>query len=200
MSSFTLPTMPAELEWQNMPLDWKAEPTRLSITAGESTDWFIDPNGGFTKGNAPNALFTPPDENFLLSARVMVDFGATYDAGVLRIHESDTVWAKACFEYSPQGKPMVVSVVTRGSSDDCNSTVIDGDSVYLRISRNGQTFAIHYSTDGGFWHMVRYFSLGKVENLKIGFSSQSPTGQQCTVVFTEMMYTPGVLNDIRNGE
>jgi uncharacterized protein len=201
MTTFTLPTLPGELHWQNQPLNWKNEPAdTLTITAGESTDWFIDPNGNFTKGNAPSALFTPPDENFILSAKITVDFKSTYDAGVLRLHESDTVWGKACFEYSPQGKPMIVSVVTRDFSDDCNSVVIEGNTTYLRVARNGQTFAIHYSVDGNFWSLVRYFTLGTLENLQIGFSSQAPTGQQCTAVFSEMHYRAGVLSDIRSGE
>jgi len=199
LTTFTLPTIPTELHWQNQPVAWKLEPQdTLSITADGSTDWFIDPNGTFTKGNAPSALFTPPDANFILSARVTVGFAATYDAGVLRIHNSDDVWAKLCFEYSPQGKPMVVSVVTRGFSDDCNSTVIDGDTVYLRISRNEQTFAFHYSRDAHAWNLVRYFGLGTLDAVQIGFSSQSPTGQQCTASFTEIQYRSGVLADIRS--
>ena len=57
-------------------------------------------------------------------------------------------WAKLCFEYSPQREPMVVSVVTRGLSDDCNSFVVDGATVWLRIARVGSAFAFHASTDG----------------------------------------------------
>ncbi|MFN8371404.1 MAG: DUF1349 domain-containing protein [Anaerolineae bacterium] len=201
MTTFTLTTIPTELHWQNQPVDWKLEPQgTLTMSAGASSDWFIDPNGTFSKGNAPSAVFTPPDADFVLSARVTVGFGATYDAGVLRIHSSDEVWAKLCFEYSPQGKPMVVSVVTRGFSDDCNSTVIDGATVYLRISRNGQTFAFHYSPDGRVWNLVRYFGLGKLEAVQIGFSSQSPTGQQCTATFADIHYHGGGLADIRSSD
>ena len=34
-----------------------------------------------------------------------VDFAATYDAGVLVLHERDDLGAKLCFEYSPQREP-----------------------------------------------------------------------------------------------
>ncbi len=201
MTVFTLPSLTAELHWQNDPLQWKAGPDgALSIRSGESTDWFTDPNGTVTKSNAPSALFRPSDENFLLSAKVKVDFGATYDAGVLRIHERSDVWAKACFEYSPQAKPTIVSVVTRGVSDDCNSVPIDGNSVFLRIAKNGQTFAIHYSEDGKYWHLVRYFTLGTLRELQVGFSVQSPTGKGCTAVFSDIRYRQGVLADMRSGE
>lgn len=201
MTAFRLPSLPADLHWQNDPLDWQAGPDgSLSITAGERTDWFADPNGRLATGNAPSALFRPPDEDFLLSARLTVEFGATYDAGVLRIHERDDVWAKACFEYSPQARPTIVSVVTRGLSDDCNSVAIDGNAVYLRIAKNGMTFAIHYSKDGAYWYLVRYFTLGKLENLQVGFSAQSPTGERCAAVFSEISYHQGVLADNRSGE
>jgi hypothetical protein len=50
-----------------------------------------------------------------------VEFASVYDAGVLLVHASERQWAKLCFEYSPQQRPTLVTVVTRGTSDDCNS-------------------------------------------------------------------------------
>ncbi len=201
MTSFSLPGIPAELQWKNTPLDWTVEAGgSLSILAGKGTNWFIDPSGGGDDGTGPAALFTPPDERFLLSARVKVDFAWVFDAGVLFMYAAPNYWAKLCFEYSPQRQPMIVSVVTRGVSDDCNSVVIDGQEVYLRIAQTPQTTAFHYSPDGRYWHMVRYFTLGKVDHLQVGFLSQSPTGDQCKTVFSEISYQPGVLADNRGGE
>jgi regulation of enolase protein 1 (concanavalin A-like superfamily) len=90
------------------------------------TDLFTDPATGIPQDNAPVALFTPPDASFLLSAKVAVDFAADFDAGSLQVRVSDDHWGKLCFEYSPQREPMVVSVVTRGASDDCNHVIVDG--------------------------------------------------------------------------
>jgi regulation of enolase protein 1 (concanavalin A-like superfamily) len=200
MSSFKLSTLPTDLQWQNEPLDWKLAQNDLTITAGALSDWFIDPANGKATGNAPTALFTPPDKNFVFSAKVTVDFASMFDAGVLKIHARDDLWAKLCFEYSPQSKPMVVSVVTRGVSDDCNSAVIEDNSVYLRLAREGQTFSFHYSRHAEFWYLVRYFSLGELPSLQIGLSSQSPTGQKCTATFSEISYREGKIKDIRGGE
>jgi regulation of enolase protein 1 (concanavalin A-like superfamily) len=136
----------------------------------------------------------------LLSARVAVDFNSDFDAGVLRIHENDQLWAKLCFEFSPQRQPMVVSVVTRGLSDDCNSADIAGQVVYLRMAVTPQAIAFHYSLDGAFWHFVRYFTLGKLNAPRVGFSSQSPTGPGCRSVFSEIRYRPGTLSSNRSGE
>ncbi len=201
MTSFTLPSIPVPLYWHNDPLRWQVNAdSALTITAGELTDWFVDPNGSVNIGNAPSALFTPPDADFVLSAKVSVNLMTMYDAGVLRVQVGDDVWAKLCFEYSPQQEPMIVSVVTRGTSDDCNSVIIDGNSIYLRIARIGQAFAFHYSHDGQLWHMVRHFGLGPLDQIEIGFSAQSPRGEQFTAVFSEIAYAARTVQDIRSGE
>ena len=200
MAGFRIPAIPGELKWQNDPVDWALEDdSRLSVTAGPSTDWFLDPRGIQVRTNAPLALFTADDGDFQLQARVTVDFASTFDAGVLMAFVGDDLWGKLCFEYSPQGKAMVVSVVTKGVSDDCNSVIIDGKQVYLRISRIGPAFAFHYAIDGSYWHMVRHFTLGEVPLLRTGFSAQSPTGHECSVIFDEIGYQRTTLEDICSG-
>jgi uncharacterized protein len=199
--SFTLASIPVNLTWKNQPLKSTSDAEgQISITTGLQTDWFIHPTGEQVKANAPIALFMPPDSTFQLQAKVTVDFADTYDAGTLFIYVHDTLWAKLCFEYSPQGQPMVVSVVTRGVSDDCNSVTIEDRSVYLRLYREGRVFAFHYSRDGRYWHFVRHFSLGDLEQVGLGFSAQSPLGEGCEVIFSEIRYTLSPLLDLRSGE
>ena len=200
--SFTLASLPVNLTWKNRPLKSTsaAELQQFNITTGPETDWFIHPAGEPINANAPIALFTPPDSTFQLQAKVTVDFAATYDAGTIFVYVHDTLWAKLCFEYSPQGQPMVVSVVTRGVSDDCNSVIIEDRSVYLRLYRQDRVLAFHYSQEGRYWHFVRHFSLGDLEQAKVGFSAQSPLGEGCEVMFSEIRYAPGPLADLRNGE
>lgn len=201
MTTFTVPTLPGPLHWHGEPTAWTVTPEGgLSISAGAQTDLFIDPAGTMAKDNAPCAFFTPPDANFVLSVKVTVGFGSAFDAGVIQLRATPTLWGKLCFEYSPQKQPMVVSVVTRGVSDDCNSAVIDGTEIYLRVVRTPQIIAYHYSHDGQFWHFVRYFSLGELDTVQVGLSAQSPTGEACTAHFTEITYRPGVIKDYRNGE
>lgn len=172
----------------------------LRLAAPAQTDWFFDPGGAVYKHDAPVALFLPPAQDFVLRARVTVEFRSTFDAGVLFVYGDETHWAKLCFEYSPQGQPMVVSVVTREVSDDCNSVTISGNRVYLRMHRQGRAWAFHFSPDGAFWHFVRYFNLGVQENVRVGFSAQAPTGQGCRVEFGEIEYQARTLADLRSGE
>lgn len=194
-----LSMLPAPATWDVPPVASSIDNDEtLSITAGQESDLFCDPGQDVAKHNSPRLLFAP-DPRFTLSALVHVDFRSTFDAGVLMIYAGETSWAKLCFEYSPQQRPMVVSVVTNERSDDCNSTVIEQENVYLRISGLQSAYAFHYSTDGAVWNLVRYFALLHPEGARIGFSSQSPTGTNCTARFSQIRYAPASVGDIRSG-
>ena len=78
---------------------------------------------------------------------------------MLLVWINDRHWGKLCFEFSPDGEPMIVSVVTRGVSDDANSWVVDGRTVWLRVSRIDHAFAYHASLDGKTWRMIRFFTI-----------------------------------------
>ncbi|HET9224956.1 MAG TPA: DUF1349 domain-containing protein [Roseiflexaceae bacterium] len=191
--------LPLPLRWERPPTSWNiVDGAALTISAGERTDLFVDPQGNAETLNAPLVL-ADVSGDFLLSARVTVGFAATYDAGTLVLYVGEREWGKLCFEYSPQRQPMVVSVVTHGVSDDCNSFVVDGDQVWLRVARLGRAFAFHASTDGTFWHFVRHFALDAGETIAVGFSAQSPTGEACTATFDSIRYAPERLHDLRNG-
>ena len=198
----TVPGTPLALSWSAPPLGWELSPDgALSVTAGPNTDLFIDPG----RAADPSPNLTAPRllgrlaGDFQLSARVSVNFHATFDAGVLMVWADDETWAKLCFEYSPKGDPMIVSVVTRGLSDDCNSFVVGASQVWLRISRDGQTYAFHASTDGVTWLFVRHFVLGGRTDPMLGFAAQSPTGTSCSVTFDQVTFTTERLGSLRNG-
>jgi regulation of enolase protein 1 (concanavalin A-like superfamily) len=200
MSDVSLPALPMPLAWHGDPARWEIAPGgELTIEAGAQTDWFIDPEGVREPRLDAPALLAGTSGDFILSARVQVDFSASFDAGVLALYGDDRTWAKLCFEYSPDGEPMVVSVVTRGVSDDCNSTVVDGRDVWLRVARCGPAVAFHASVDGERWSFVRHFALDAPADLAAGFLAQSPTGDGCAVSFTEIAYEPTRLADLRSG-
>ena len=117
-------------------------------------------------------LVMPVEGTWMLRAQVSAEHESTFDAAVLVVHADERNWAKLCLELSPQGEVMVVSVVTRGDSDDCNSVVVAGP-VWLRVARLERAFAFHYSLDGETWRMVRYFGLGTAEDAEVGFLAQS---------------------------
>jgi uncharacterized protein len=186
------------LAWLREPASFQVTAKTLTLLAQPKTDWFVDPNGAVHVDTAPALLFEA-DKDFTLSAKVTVEFRDTYDAGVLSFYQHSKSWAKLCFERSPQGSPMIVSVVTKGTSDDCNSVALTENSVFLRISKSGKTCAFHFSSSGDYWHMIRYFALEDVP-LKAGFLAQSPTGNGCKVNFSEVRLEYKTLKDIRSGE
>ncbi|HEY7225689.1 MAG TPA: DUF1349 domain-containing protein [Micromonosporaceae bacterium] len=178
---------------------WEADGESLTGIAGARTDNFVDPGTGKATVNAPRLLTAAPPADFQLSARVSSMLGQTFDAGALLLWAGDETWAKLAFEYAPQRTGMVVSVVTRGRSDDANGYTVDGYSVMLRISRIGPAYAFHASTDGGAtWDMVRHFTLGTVD-VAVGFEVQSPTGDGCRASFTNIAYAEQTLADLRDG-
>ena len=182
---------------------WRLEDGRLVAAAPPHTDLYVDPSGEDLAGTGttvspPTLLGTPPEGDFQLGCRVTVDFRSAYDAGVLLLHTDDRTWAKLCFERSPAGQPMVVSVVTLGVSDDANAFDVHGGQVWLRVSRIDRVHAFHASTDGRTWRLVRVFRLGD-RAPDIGFEAQSPTGDGCTVTFDEIRFVPERLADPRDG-
>lgn len=177
---------------------WKLEYGVLSLEAGPRSDLFTDPFAKNSAANTPMLTFEVT-EDFMLSAVVEVDFEATYDAGVLLLYQHPKSWAKLCFELSPQGVPSVVSVVTKGSSDDCNSYAIPGNRVHYRIAKMGKVFAFHYLERPRHWSMVRLFELEDTPT-KAGFLAQSPTGEGCTPRFSAIEYQARQLGDVRSGE
>jgi len=186
---------------------WKISETPATVTASAlpHSDIFIDPGAGTQLNaesmlNAATLLGIPPDGDFQFSARVTVEFASAYDAGVLLVWVDDRHWGKLCFEFSPAGEPMVVSVVTRGVSDDANAFVVDGRTVWLRVSRVSHAFAYHASLDGKAWRMVRFFSIdGPTGPATIGFEAQSPTGDGCVVAFDDVRFRRERLSDLRDG-
>jgi uncharacterized protein len=189
---------PSPLEWGPAPVAWSAAERGLAVEAGPMTDVFVDPGDGAEILNAPR-LLGRVEGDYSLSARVSVAFQADYDAGVLLLWARERSWAKLCFELSPQRVPMIVSVVTRGVSDDCNSFEVDGNVVGLRVARLGQAFAFHASIDDRTWRLVRHFALEPETDPRVGFLAQSPRGEGCSVRFEGISFTPDRLADIRSG-
>lgn len=198
MNPISLPTIPTPLTWVVRPEMWRLDNEALLIQAGPTTDLFVDPRGEYTKDNAPRLTFTSPDDVYTVQARVKVDFQSDYDAGAFILYANERHWAKFAFEFSPQKQPTIVSVVTHDVSDDCNALTIAGHEVYLRVAKLGQAYAFHASVDGRVWHLIRYFSSNNLENATVNFSAQSPMGEGCTAVFSEIGYTAVLLENLRN--
>jgi regulation of enolase protein 1 (concanavalin A-like superfamily) len=199
MDDVQLAVMPVPMRWLAPPASWGAEGSTLEVAARAHTDWFIDPSGTREPALDGAALVGNAAGDYIFSARVGIRFTSTFDAGVLMLFASEAVWAKLCFELSPQREPMIVSVVTLGASDDANGFVVAGDEVWLRIARIGPAFAFHASPDGRAWRLVRHFTFGAHVEPAVGFGTQSPTGEGCVVRFDDIRFESRRLGDLRDG-
>lgn len=175
----------------------------LTLQSAGGVDWTNDATGGAQQHAAASLAFVAPAGPFVLSARVsVVGRRTTFDAGALSIWSDHDHWAKVCFEFSPQGEAMVVSVVTHGYSDDVNSVLVAESSVYLRIAALGDhAWAFHSSTDGLRWNFVRLFNLRGSDQAPtmVGFLSQAPFGEGCDATFDKIVYREELLSDLRDG-
>jgi regulation of enolase protein 1 (concanavalin A-like superfamily) len=195
-TTLSIPGLPGALNWQNTPHSWNIQSKNvLTISSNPKSDWFVDPFDGTVANSAPILFFTPGSD-YVLSARVTVKFATKWDAGALMLMGDDHHWAKLSFEYSPDGKPTLVTVVTRVLSDDCNSLTLPGDSVYLRIAKSSRTYVFYFSTDGQNWQILRTFSLDTELPVRVGFESQSPAGPGAVASFSAITYDPHRIGNI----
>jgi len=194
-----LPGFAGKARWLGPVPRWTPLSTQgVEMIAPARSDRFHDPAGDTRQANSP-VWAAEAEAPSTLVARVTVDFVDTFDAGVLMAYQSRDAWAKLCFERDPSGRPMVVSVVTRGRSDDANAFLVDGSSVWLRVSLLPRAYAFHASTNGQRWEFVRYFRLGARGQPRLGLSAQAPVGEGCAVRFEEVRLSPGAVDDLRGG-
>lgn len=192
--------VPGDLTWRNAPVSWHIDHGNiLTIRSGKDTDWFVDPFDSTIHNTAPMLLFMPAND-YVFNAKVKVAFNAKWDAGALMVWADEHHWGKLSFELSPAKQPTLVTVVTRGLSDDCNSVPLPGNTVHLQIAKSGPAYVFYFSTDGKNWHVLRVFSLGEDLKPKIGFESQSPAGDGTEVVFSEVHYSSKKIANIYNDE
>ncbi|MER7447308.1 DUF1349 domain-containing protein [Microbacterium sp. NPDC097977] len=195
-----IPALPA-LDWTNGALDasFDSRAGELTLHAAAGSDWTNDALGGPAQHRA-SMLGFQVEGDFTLSARVrVVGERTTFDAAVLGLWCDEQHWAKLCFEYSPDGRAMIVSVVTNDFSDDCNSSVVEQGFTHLRIARIGDAFAFHASDDGERWEFVRVFRMNSDLPVTVGFMSQAPMGEDCDSRFTRIRFSAGAPADLRDG-
>lgn len=197
--SLRIDGIPKLLKWENRPKEYAVNKTSVMIASGEKTDMFRDPNVTYNTDNAPKLIFEA-DSNFVITAAVEHAFLSKWDGGALVLKADSLNWVKCCFEKDYTGARRIVTVVTKGISDDCNSVEINNNKVYFKIAKADNVITIYYSLTGAKWFLVRHFTFDNANNLKVGFLSQSPTGKDCKVMFSEIKYAAKKIKDPYLGE
>lgn len=195
----TVPGIAKPLSWTGTPDKFKVTATGIDITSGPKTDRYAPPDGQQPTDHANRLLFEA-DRDFIFTAKITHAFADKWDAGDLVLEGDEHNYVKFCFEKDYTGKHRVVSVVTRGFSDDNNSIAIEGNSVYYRMAKTGEAVTLYASTDGKSWLLVRAFNFHWDGPLKVGFMSQSPVGAGTEAHFTEVSYRPVAMKDFWKAE
>jgi hypothetical protein len=191
----------------------------VSFIAPGRTDFFRDPASREAIDNAPY-LYRDAPSHFTFSTRVVPGFASRYDAGAILCYRDPESWVKLAYEYTDLGYPAIVSVATRGRSDDCNGEPVSLGEVWLKVSRRESLLGLYYSFDGEAWKMHRLLQLpgaaysgagskagsgsGSADasggpGWRIGVAAQSPTGDGCPVDFRELSWSDRAVDDFRKG-
>ena len=194
-----------EFKWLNESTIEKSE-NKIIIMAPGKTDFFRGIEAKSEEGFLPNSLSNAPfyyteiEGNFVIKAKVSHEFKDVYDSASLMIMQNLECWAKACYEYTDFGTHAIVSVVTNGFSDDANGCNLEGNTAWLQMCRVGNNFAIHYSTDGEKFYMVRFFTLPASPIMKVGLLAQCPLGSGGKRIYENLTIEKKTVKNIRAGK
>jgi regulation of enolase protein 1 (concanavalin A-like superfamily) len=187
-------SIPFNLYWENHAIDFSSSENGVTITAGAQTDMYRAPDYSYNMNNAPQLLFNA-DENFVLTASIEHGFNNKWDAGAIVIKSDSLNYIKYCFEKDYIGTNRVVSVVTRGVSDDCNSVEVKSTRIFFKAAKSGNLVLLYYSEDGTKWYLVRASLMDFKGTVKAGFLAQSPAGEKNKVTFSNIKYEVKIITD-----
>ena len=195
-----------EFKWINEGIIRQTD-NHIEIDAPAQSDFFCNNGAVSEEGITPETLcnapfyYTEVDGDFVMRVKVAHDFKDTYDSASIMIMIDMQNWAKACFEKTDFGTHAAVSVVTRnGESDDANGCNIDSNSVWLQITRVGNSFAVHFSEDGVTYYMMRFFNLSAGKTIKVGLLAQAPQGNGGIRTYENLTIEKKTVKNIRFGE
>lgn len=169
----------------------------VRLFAKGKTD-FICKYNEYVKDNAA-FFFQIVEGDFTFSARVITQGNFDYDAVFLMVRQDDRKWIKLAVERAVDTKYNVVSVITDQWSDDANGELLACAESWLRITRKGNYWGLHFSADGLTWRFVRAFGLALEKSAMVGFGIQSPVGDNCAGIITDMKLVPGYISNFRDG-
>ena len=191
-------TLANGLRWTKEPPAWGFDSGKLSISPAGETDFFR-PFGGEAHDDAA-LLYVAVKGDFTARTQASARLAGFGDAAALTVRADPEHWAKICIERSPVGEISIVSVVTDRWSDDANNELLRRPSAFLRLTRSGSVFGMHYSLDGKRWRFVRMFHLDLPIEVMVGVHAQAPFGAGCSATFSSLTVENGAVKDFRSGE
>lgn len=177
----------------------KVDGATLVLVAKKGTDLYVNTDATEHADNTPRVLFQPAGD-FIFSAKVGASFGKPFDGAALIVYGDKATWGKLLFEMARTGKPGIATTVAKGVGDDAHHGTIEGSEVYLKVVRRKDMFVFYTSPDGAGWSMVRTFSLPGAATVSVGFSAQSPMGDEFRARFSDIKFRNATFKDFWQGE
>ncbi|WP_167237166.1 DUF1349 domain-containing protein [Massilia genomosp. 1] len=192
-------TLPFALDMRVDPGAAQVQAGTLVLVAKKGTDLYANTDGSEMADNTPRVLFQPVGD-FIFSAKAAAGFGKPFDGAALIVYGDKATWGKLLFELAKTGKPGISTTVARGAGDDAHHGTREGSEVYLKVVRRKDMFVFYTSPDGRSWSMVRAFSLPGAATVKVGFSAQSPMGEEFRARFSDIKFRNATFKDFWQGE
>ena len=186
--------------WMNEPEEFQFYDGSMKIKTGEKTDFFNNPENNKITANAP-FLYKELEGDFVATALVKPNFDDIWNACSILIHMDATHWIKLAFENSDATGKSIVTVVTNEISDDANGAILnENDTIWLRIIRKGNIYALHWSESSKDFKMARLAAMPAFENVKVGIETQCPAGAGAEHEILFFSVDQRAINDLRKGQ
>ncbi|HRF38423.1 MAG TPA: DUF1349 domain-containing protein [Saprospiraceae bacterium] len=188
------------LNWLSQPRSATVKEGILAVTVDKSTDFFNNPEDGAISTTAP-LLYEKIEGDFVVKALVRPDFEEVWNAVSLMVYMDSLHWIKFAFENSDATGPSVVTVVTKGVSDDANGAIMSGQKeVWLKLIRKNNNYSMLWSLDDKEYKMARLTSMPAADAVKVGIEAQCPVGESATHEILYYHSERKTVQDLRKGE
>lgn len=169
-----------DLKWLHKPQSYTIENGTLKVVAEKGTDFFNNPEDDSITASAP-FLYKSLKGDFVAKVLIQPDFSSQWNAVALMVYLDNLNWIKFAFENSDATGPSIVTVVTKGTSDDANGVVLNNiNEIWLAIAKKNNIYSMHWSEDGVNYKMARLTKMTEADEVKIGIEFQSPVGDKAT--------------------
>ncbi|MCZ7539997.1 MAG: DUF1349 domain-containing protein [Anaerolineae bacterium] len=170
------------MQWYNEPPAWSAQGNAITIHAAPQTDFWRKTHDGGIRDNG-HFYYRPVRGDFVAQVRFSGDYSALYDQAGLMIRVDAATWLKGGVEFV--GDVYHASVVVTRDYSDWSVVALEQapPALWLRVVREGHTFAVTYSLDGVAYTMLRQAYLTDAAQVGVGLMACAPTGQGFAATF-----------------
>ena len=177
---FDKPSFDSRFSWLNEPESWwvDSEKEVLIIEPNQETDFWQKTRYGFENDNG-HFLYTEVMDDFMLEARLSLNFQNQYDQAGLMIRLSSDFWLKTSIEHEQEDEDKLGVVVTRDGFSDWSSQEYSGrlKDISFRIEKEGPDFLVYFKEmpESG-WTQLRMTHLKESDSINCGLYACSPVG------------------------